>query len=108
MDCAGFVQTIQIALSFSVRNASNMGMALRPGFSGTEWTPHNLATSARCSGLARSRWADSKLAKPPTSRPPIALGCPVKENGPAPALPIWPVAKCRFTKEAFLAVPDAD
>ncbi len=45
---------------------------------------------------------------PPTSRPPIALGWPVSENGPAPGLPIWPVARCRLISAAFLAVPLVD
>ena len=55
--------------------------------------------------LARSRCAPSRLARPPTSRPPIALGWPVSENGPAPGLPIWPVARCRLISAAFLSVP---
>ena len=38
----------------------------------------------------------------------MALGCPVKENGPAPALPICPVAKCKLINAAFLAVPLLD
>ena len=42
---------------------------------------------------------------PPTSRPPIAFGWPVSENGPAPGLPICPVARCRLISAAFFAVP---
>ena len=45
---------------------------------------------------------------PPTSRPPMALGWPVSENGPAPGLPIWPVARCRLISAEFLKVPLAD
>ena len=45
---------------------------------------------------------------PPTSRPPMALGWPVSDSGPAPGLPIWPVARCRLTSAAFLAVPLVD
>jgi hypothetical protein len=48
---------------------------------------------------------DSRFAMPPTSRPPIAFGWPVSENGPAPGLPIWPVARCRLISAAFFAVP---
>jgi hypothetical protein len=33
------------------------------------------------------------IGKPPTSRPPMALGWPVIENGAAPSLPILPVSK---------------
>ncbi|CAM3853276.1 hypothetical protein BOFL111202_26385 [Bordetella flabilis] len=45
---------------------------------------------------------------PPASRPPIALGWPVRENGPAPGLPICAVARCRWISAAFLAVPLLD
>ena len=45
---------------------------------------------------------------PPASRPPMALGWPVSENGPAPGLPIWPVARCRWISAVFLSVPLAD
>ena len=45
---------------------------------------------------------------PPTSRPPMALGWPVSENGPAPGLPICPVARCRLISAVFLAVPLLD
>ena len=38
----------------------------------------------------------------------MALGWPVSENGPAPGLPIWPVARCRLISAAFLAVPLLD
>ncbi len=37
--------------------------------------------------------AASRLASPPTSRPPIALGWPVIENGPIPGRPIRPVSQ---------------
>jgi hypothetical protein len=40
--------------------------------------------------------------------PAIAFGCPVSENGPAPARPIWPVARCRLMSAVFLKVPFAD
>ena len=45
---------------------------------------------------------------PPTSRPPMALGWPVSDNGPAPGLPIWPVARCRLISAALLSVPCVD
>ena len=38
----------------------------------------------------------------------MALGWPVSENGPAPGLPIWAVARCRLISDAFLAVPLLD
>ena len=108
MDCAGLVQAIHNALISPSAAASNISTAVLPGLDGTSAMPHKLATSWRCAGLAMSRCALIKLAKPPTSRPPMALGCPVRENGPAPALPICPVAKCKLIKAAFLAVPLLD
>ena len=55
-----------------------------------------------------SRCPGSRFASPPTSRPPIAFGCPVRLNGPAPGRPIWPVARCRLISAAFLSVPEVD
>ena len=70
--------------------------------------PHSCSTSARCWSSAISRCAASMVAMPPTSRPPIALGWPVSENGPAPGFPIWPVARCRWISARFLSVPCTD
>ena len=106
--CAGLVQRIHSALIWPSAAAWNISTAVSPGFSGTESTPHKAATSARCTGLAKSRCALSRFAMPPTSRPPMALGCPVRLNGPAPGLPIWPQARCRLMSAAFLAVPLVD
>ena len=108
MDCAGLVQAIHNALISPSAAASNISTADLPGLPGTSSTPHSAATSARCSALPMSRWPLIKLAMPPTSRPPMALGWPVRENGPAPGLPIWPVAKCRLISAAFFAVPLLD
>ena len=43
--------------------------------------------------FSMSMCAASMLARPPTSRPPMALGWPVTENGPMPGLPMRPVAE---------------
>ncbi|MNO03171.1 hypothetical protein D3C81_2237950 [compost metagenome] len=32
----------------------------------------------------------------------------MRENGPAPGRPIWPVARCRLIKARFLSVPCTD
>ena len=48
------------------------------------------------------------LASPPTSRPPIALGWPVSENGPVPGLPMRPVARWQLMMALTLSVPCAD
>ncbi len=52
--------------------------------------------------------AASMLASPPTSRPPIAFGWPVRENGPMPSLPILPVARWQLRIALTLSVPDED
>ncbi|MNE93262.1 hypothetical protein D3C80_1910920 [compost metagenome] len=44
----------------------------------------------------------------PVSRPPMALGWPVREKGPAPTRPICPVARCRLISALFLALPALD
>ncbi|MNF86928.1 hypothetical protein D3C87_1591500 [compost metagenome] len=51
--------------------------------------------------------AAKSVAIPPTSRPPIALGCPVNENGPEPGFPICPVNKDKLSKAVFLSTPTA-
>ena len=48
------------------------------------------------------------LASPPTSRPPMALGWPVSENGPAPGCPIRPVIRWQLMMLLPLSVPCAD
>ncbi len=52
--------------------------------------------------------AASWFARPPTSRPPIAFGWPVSENGPVPGLPIRPVARCTLMIAFTLSVPLED
>src|SRR5690606_12938687 len=66
------------------------------------------ATSLRCAALPASRCPGSRLDRLPVSRPPIALGWPVSEKGPAPGLPIWPVARCKLISALFLALPAVD
>ncbi len=48
------------------------------------------------------------LAIPPTSRPPIALGWPVRESGPMPALPMRPPIKWQLIMLLTLSVPAED
>jgi hypothetical protein len=60
----------------------------------------------------RSRASSSKpmcaaswLASAPTSRPPMALGWPVTENGPMPGRPMRPVSKWQLMMALTLSVP---
>ena len=53
-------------------------------------------------------WAASMLARPPTSRPPMALGWPVMENGPMPGRPIRPVSRWQLMMLLTLSVPEED
>ncbi|MND95460.1 hypothetical protein D3C80_877160 [compost metagenome] len=50
----GLVQIIQMAFIFPDSKASNISVAVNPGFSDTSSTPQNSATSLRCSGLFSS------------------------------------------------------
>ena len=52
--------------------------------------------------------AASMLARPPTSRPPMAFGWPVTEKGPMPGLPMRPVARWQLMMALTLSVPDED
>ena len=67
--------------------------------------PQKRCTRSMLSSL-KSMCAANVLARPPTSRPPMALGCPVIENGPIPGLPIRPVARWQFKMLFTLSVPE--
>ncbi len=107
IDTAGLVAMIHTALIRPLAIASNMSTAFSPG---REQIVGDC--QKRC---ARSRSASenpmctaSVEASPPTSRPPIALGWPVMLNGPAPGMPIRPVARWRLMIALALSVPLVD
>jgi hypothetical protein len=81
---------------------------LEPGLSGIAGLAQKPCTAARWAGFSISRWQASMLASPPTSRPPMALGWPVTENGPMPGLPMRPVARWQFRIAFTLSVPLSD
>ncbi|MNT81538.1 hypothetical protein D3C72_2211420 [compost metagenome] len=87
--------------------AANMSTALRPGALATVLLPQKRPTRSMASGV-KSIWAASILARPPTSRPPMALGWPVTENGPMPGRPMRPVARWQLMMALTLSVPDDD
>ena len=105
---AGFVQMIQIARTRPSRTASNKSIAFNPGVTARPGAPQNRRTRSTAAASSNRICAASWFARPPTSRPPIAFGCPVTLNGPAPTRPIRPVARCTFRIAFTLSVPAED
>src|SRR6516162_9767899 len=66
------------------RTLSNSSTAFSPFRQAIRGAPQNRRTRSTCAASANPIWAASWLASPPTSRPPIALGCPVNDSGPIP------------------------
>src|SRR5215471_8905490 len=67
-------------------------------------TPHNSANSSLSFVLSNFRYP-GKLEVKPASRVPIALHCPVMENGEAPARPIFPVINARLLIALTVSAP---
>ena len=84
-DTAGLVPITHSALISPRAMASNIWTAFSPSWVAMRGAFQNRRTRS-ISGGVNPIWAASWLASPPTSRPPIALGCPVSENGDAPGL----------------------
>ena len=91
-DTAGLVPITHSALISPRATASNIWTAFSPSWVAMRGAFQNRRTRSMSGGV-NPIWAASWLASPPTSRPPIALGCPVSENGDAPTLPIAPGRK---------------
>ncbi len=89
----GLVAMIHTALMRPPYMASNISTALSPGRCARRGACQNCCTMSRWAALSKSMCAASMFAMPPTSRPPMALGCPVTENGPIPGRPIRPVSR---------------
>ena len=107
MLAAGLVPRIHSALTLPSRTASNRSTALRPGRHAIRGASQKRRTRSTFSA-SKLMWAASWLARPPTSRPPIALGWPVTENGPMPGRPMRPVARWQLTIAFTLSVPEED
>ena len=105
----GLVHIIQIAFSLPSFKASNISVADNPALAEilTELF-QKFSTSFLSLASSKFLCAGNKFESPPTSRPPIALGCPVKENGPAPDLPMLPVMRCKLIRLKFLLTPMTD
>ena len=107
-DTAGLVEITHSALICPSAQASNRSTAFSPGLVQIVGLCQNPCTALRCASSPISRWFASILARPPTSRPPMALGWPVNEKGPIPALPMRPVARWQFRIAFTLSVPQTD
>ena len=104
---AGLVPITHSALMSPAAIASNICTALWPSPSTRFGAFQKRRTRSR-SGAEKPMWAASMLASPPTSRPPMALGWPVSDSGPAPGLPMRPVARWQLMMALTLSVPCAD
>ena len=106
-DTAGLVPMTHSALISPRSIASNICTAFRPSrrttFGAFQKRPTR-SISAGENAICAASW----LASPPTSRPPIAFGWPVSENGPMPGLPMRPVARWQLMMLVTLSVPCAD
>ncbi len=105
---AGLVPIIHKAFTWPFSTARKRSTALRPGLAAIAGAPQKSWTMRRCCGFSISIWAASMLASPPTSRPPMAFGWPVTENGPMPGRPMRPVARWQLTIALTLSVPAED
>ena len=103
----GLVAMIHTAFTSPRSMASKSSTAFRPGAVAMCGAPQKRPTRAMASGV-KSMCAASWFASPPTSRPPIALGWPVIENGPMPSRPMRPVARWQLMIALHLSVPVAD
>ena len=103
----GFVQMIQQALIAPARMSWNIATApsLPPAARVPGGIFHSASAKARSSASSALRWPGRPGPIYPISRPPIALGCPVSENGPLPGRQILPVARCRLHSALVLKVP---
>ena len=108
MLAAGLVPMIQSALTRPSSTASNRSTALRPGRVAMRGAFQKRRTRSTSAGSAKPMCAASWLARPPTSRPPIAFGWPVSENGPMPGRPMRPVARWQLMIALTLSVPAED
>ncbi len=104
----GLVAMIQTALTLPASIAWNSSTAFRPGLSAMRGESQKVCTSSRWAGWSSSMWAASILASPPTSRPPMALGWPVMENGPMPGWPMRPPIRWQLMMALTLSVPALD
>ena len=89
---AGLVCMTQSALISPRSIASNIWIALRPSLCAMFGAAQKRRTRSTSEG-EYPMCAANILASPPTSRPPIALGCPVRDSGPDPGLPMRAVAR---------------
>ena len=93
MDCAGLVQAIQTAL---ISPDFRPGKARRRSFQASGREPRDAPKGSHFGpifGRGEIPVGGHQVGQSPTSRPPMAFGCPVSEKGPQPGFPIFPVAR---------------
>ncbi len=93
--CAGLVHAIHSALISPSAAAWNSSTAL-PGPRGHRLRHPTAGPFGALRGVGHIAVRGQQVGQPPTSRPPMALGWPVRLKGPAPGRPIWPQARCRW------------
>ena len=103
-ETAGFVATTHNARILPLRTASNISTAFKPGLRAIFGAFQKRATRSQFSSVKVMCEANC-VASPPTSRPPMAFGWPVIENGDAPGLPMRPVSRCGLISALPLSVP---
>ena len=101
---AGLVPIIHRAFIRPACSALNRSMAFKPGPRAMRGERQKRCTRSLSAAL-KSICAASVEARPPTSRPPMALGCPVIEKAPRPGLPIRPVARWALIMLLTLSTP---
>ena len=106
-ETAGLVAITHSALILPRAMASNSCTALSPSRVATRGACQKRPTRSMSSAV-KPIWEASWLASPPTSRPPMALGWPVSENGPCPRRPMRPVARWQLMMALTLSVPCED
>src|ERR1700724_1449254 len=98
----GLVAMIHTALISPRSSASKRSTAFRPGCVAMRAARQKRPTRSMSAGV-KSMCAASVLESAPTSRPPMALGCPVIENGPMPGRPMRPVRRWQLIRAFTLS-----
>jgi len=100
IDCAGFVQAIQTALISPPGRSPRTLHCPSCGVEGLHRGPKAQSNFARSFSL-QSRGARQPIGHAADFAAAHGVRLPVRLKGPAPGLPIWPVARCRLMSAQF-------